>query len=339
MEIVTLQELKKLSAESGLSENTDQSPDSNEGEEIEVETVEPATDETGEDSEGEQDSESLEFWQQSEESEASQDGKTGFVPNAAAKKLRLKAKAYREERDEHRNEIELLRQELEALKSGNISKPAAQELKRPKLSDYGYDEDAHAEALDRYYDARADQRSALNSQASQQQAHVESQVKAIESAVTKHYDAASELIQKHNIKEDDFRNADGLIRSTIESIMPNRGDSIADGLIAKLVEAGEGSEKVWLYLGRNAAQLGKLKASLERDPSGLSAAIMLGELRIKATRPIQAKSNAPEPQKRIKGDGTPPSALRKQWEKSKDPSERIKLKRQAKKSGEDVSKW
>lgn len=339
MEILTLQELKKLSAESDASEIKDQPQEAIEDDEIESEAVESNVEEQDEGSDDNQHSESLELWQQSEESEDSQDGKTGFVPNPAAKKLRLKAKAFREERDEQRNEIELLRQEIQALKSGSVSKPAQEELRRPKLADYGYDEDAHAEALDRYYDARAVKSQSLENQKAQQYAQLESQAKAIESAVDKHYDAAAGLIRKHGIREDDYKNADGLIRSTIESAMPNRGDAIADGLIAKLVEAGEGSEKVWFYLGRNAAQLGKLKALLERDPSGLSAAIMLGELRDRATRPIQAKSNAPEPQKRIAGDGSASSAFRKQWEKSKDPSERIKIKRQAKKSGEDVSKW
>lgn len=347
METMTLEQLKKLNAEQSASETevddneeTHEEPEE-EAEGSEEETVlEEESDDSEEDSE-ESEAEEVELWQQSEESEDSQDdGKSGFVPNPAAKKLRLKAKAYREERDQAQEELQRLKDELEKLKSGAIQQHQPQELKRPKLEDYDFDDEKYQEALDEYYERKLELKLSNVSQQSKQAEVLAQQQKQLESAVETHYSRAEELVRKHNLKEEDYANADGLIRSTIESVMPGKGDAIADQLIAKLVNSGEGSEKAWFYLGRNAKELGRLRKSIEDDPSGLSAAIMLGELRAKATKPIRVKSKAPEPQKRLKGDASVKmSQLYKQWKKSTDVSERIRLKREAKKRGEDVSKW
>lgn len=335
MESITLEELKKLNAENEAKETESLEP------EIEDQEEKPEVSEVpeGESEDGEE-VETVEAWQASEESEDSQDGKTGFIPDAGAKKLRLKAKAFRDERDQAQSEVEKLREELEQLKKGHYQKPEPQELKRPRLEDFDFDEEAHGNALDDYYDKRAELKQSQYSQQSQQAQAAQAAKQALDESVNKHYQAAEKLISKHGIEPEAYSNADGLIRGAIESVMPGRGDEIADGLIAKLVDSGEESDKVWFYLGRNAGVLSELRATLKNDPTGLATTLMLGKLAGKVSSPVQVKSNAPQPQKMIKGDGSvAASSLQKKYNKSSDVTERLKLKREAKKAGEDVTKW
>ncbi len=342
---MTLEELKKRNAEKESASNETEKEeeaekvenvDQDESQKVESEKEGQQEDEA-EESENE---EALEAWQQSEESEDSQDGKAGFVPNAGAKKLRLKAKAFRDERDEAQSELEKLRQELEQVKSGQFQQPhQPQELKRPRLEDFDFDEEAHGKALDDYYDKRAELKQSQFSQKSQQAQAIQAQQQARENAVNKHYQAAERLIQGHGIDEKKYQDADGLIRSTAESVMPNQGDAVVDSLIANLVNIGEGSEKVMYYLGNNASELARFRSTLKDDPSGLQTSIFLGRLLEKATKPIREKSNAPKPQKQLKGDSSVTSSTYKKWSKSTDISERVRLKREAAKAGEDVSKW
>lgn len=340
MESITLEELKKLNAENAAKETESEEVETVEAqEEIAEESNDLKAEESGEDAE-ETEEQEVEAWQASEEAEDSQDGKTGFVPDAGAKKLRLKAKAFRDERDQAQSEVEKLRGELEQLKKGHYQQPEPQELKRPKLEDYDFDEEAHGRALDDYYDKRAELKQSQYSQQSQQAQAIQAQKQAQEEAVNKHYQAAEQLIAKHGIDAESYSNADGLIRGTIEAVMPGQGDSVADGLIAKLVETGEGSEKVWYHLGRSAGALAELRASLKNDPSGLTTTLFLGRLSERATKPIRVKSGAPSPQKQLKGDSkVNGSSMYKKYKESKDVSERIALKRQAKKAGENVAEW
>ena len=350
MEIQTLEELKKLNAgaestsedETAEVENDEvEAQEPEEAEESEAEAEETEADE--DESEEAESNEPLEAWQASEDSEDSQDGKSGFVPNPAAKKLRLKAKALREERDEAQSELQQLKAEIEKLKSGAVipaqSQPQ-QELKRPKLEDYDYDEERYNSALDDYYDKKLELKLSQTNQQGQQAKQLEALQQQRDLAVQKHYERAEELIKKHGISDEKYSNADGLIRSTIESALPNMGDSVADQLIAKLVESGEGSEKAWFYLGNNAGELAKLRKTLEDDPSGISTAIFMGDLRARATKPYQVKSKAPKPPKQIKGDSSvTASSLKKAYDKAKDSTERVAIRRKARKMGEDVSKW
>lgn len=354
MATLTLEELKKQNAEAEARANEAQAkpdvePEAEELEEEEQETEEETeeeveaetTEEAEEDGEAEEETEELEAWQQSEESEDSQDGSTGFKPNPAAKKLRLKAKALRDERDEAKSEIEALRAKVEQLERGATAQPKPQqELKRPTLEQFDWDEEKYNAALDDYYDNRMAMHASKSHQQTVQAQQLEAARQAQSASVQKHYDRAAELITKHNIPEEKYADADGLIRSTIESVMPKRGDEVADQLIAKLVDNGEGSEKAWLYLGSNAKELAQLKRSLESDPGGISAAIFMGKLLERATKPIRVKSKAPKPAPKLKGDkAAVRSAARKKYEKTEDVGERVKIKRAASKAGEDVSNW
>lgn len=342
MGTITLEELKKLNAENEAKETEAESEEVEENEELEGEKPESEsieTEEISEETEAEE-PEEVEAWQASEDSEDSQDGKTGFVPNAGAKKLRLKAKAYRDERDQAQSELEQLRSELEKLKSGHINPVQTQELKRPKLEDFDYNEEAYNRAMDDYLDKRIELKQSQYSEVSQQTQAIQAQKQAQDEAVNKHYQEAEKLLAKHNIDAQKYADADGLIRSTIESVMPQKGDEIADSLIAKLVNSGEGSEKVWYYLGRNAGALSELKNSLSADPTGLQTMLMLGRLSAKATAPVRVKSDAPPAPKQLKGDASvTASSLHRKYKKTGDVTERLKIKREAKKAGEDVSKW
>lgn len=345
METITLDELKKLNAEKESATNeTEKEEEAEKVENVDQdESQKVESEEEGQQENEPEESESeetLEAWQQSEESEDSQSGKTGFVPNSGAKELRLRAKALKKELGESQSEVEKLRQELEQLKSGQFQQSQQpQELKRPRLEDFDYDEEAHGKALDDYYDKRAELKQSQFSQQSQQAQAIQAQQQAQEDAVNKHYQAAERLIQSHGIDEKKYQDADGLVRSTAESVMPGQGDAVVDSLIANLVNIGEGSEKVMYYLGNNASELTRFKSTLKDNSRGLQTSMFLGRLLEKVTKPIREKSNAPKPQKQLKGDSSITSSMYKRWSKSTDVSERVKLKREAAKAGEDVSKW
>ena len=87
-----------------------------------------------------------------------------------------------------------------------------------------------------------------------------------------------------------YQNSDLAVRQAIESVLPNQGDLVADQLISRL---GDGSEKVMFYLGRNAAAKEKLKSALSNDPTGISAALYLGEVKRDIASPTKRKTRAP----------------------------------------------
>ena len=340
MTTMTLEQLK--------AENTDETEETEaptqEVEETELELVaeetEEVTEEAGESVSEETEEKPVEAWMQTEGQTSDDQQHKG--PSFKGLKQKLRAKM--EVKDD---EIANLRAEIDALKGGTAQtqqpQGQAQLPPRPKREDFDFDDNAYDDAVDTWNDAKLDARLNARTQQHTQEQAVNSQQQAISNAVDQHYEGAAKLVAEGKVTEDEYRNADQIVRGTIESVMNGQGDVISDFLISRLNGAGEGSEKVWYHLGRNQNALATLKGKLANDPNGLDAMIYLGELRATLTaQPAKRVSQAPKPGSRIKGDaktGTGSALLKKYNKAEGDVQSRINLKREAKAAGIDTKSW
>lgn len=338
MATLTLEQLKAENAPEG--EETEELSPETEVEELEVaaEETEEETEEAGESTEEETTEEPVEAWQQTEGQTSDDQQKKG--PSFRGLKLKLKATIGKRD-----DEIAELRAQVNALTKGTAqTQPqTAQPNPRPKREDFSLDDEGYDEAVDKWNDAKLDARFASHTQQQSQTQAVNTQQAEIEKAVDRHYEGAAKLVAEGKVTEDQYRNADEVVRSAIESVMNGQGDIISDFLISRLNGSGDGSEKVWFHLGRNTEALTTLKNKIANDPNGIDAAMYLGELRAKLTSdPVKRVSQAPKPGSRIKGDAKKVTggALLKKYKKAGDDVQlRINLKREAKANGEDVSNW
>lgn len=279
------------------------------------------------------DDSALEPWQQTDDQ--SSDG----VPVGTHIKVKQKLKGRISERDD---EITRLKAEIEKLKTGNNGQADTTELpKRPKPEDYDTDEEYQA-ALDQYDDnamvARLDK-------AEQQRRVKEAQTQArqaLDAAVNNHYERAEKLVSESGISPDVYKETDTAVRQAIESVRPKQGDIIADQIVSFL---DEGSEKVMYYLGRNKSALNELKSLLSTDPSGIKAAVYLGQQKERLTNPQKKRSRAAKPESQISGDesgNNKGSALKRKYDqahKDRNPQLAYNIKKEARKTGVNVSGW
>jgi uncharacterized small protein (DUF1192 family) len=314
----------------------------------EVETEEEAGEEvaeedsdSGESGDSETGETELEAWMQTEEQTSEDDDKT--VPLGALTSVRAKLKGRIGERDE---EIERLKAENEALKQGGQAQAQvpATVTDMPKLEDHEYDDAKYQQAMTTWMAQQVQSQVAQATQASTQTAaQVEAQ-KSMEKAVDDHYQRAAKLAEESGITVDLYQGADLAVRQAIESVRPKQGDQVADYFISQL---GEGSEKVMYYLGRNKAAQDKLRSSLITDPSGISAALYLGELKSTVASPQKRTSRAPKPATEIKGDesGSVTSQAKRLLSKYKAAHKQgggqaaYNAKKEAKAAGIDTSNW
>ncbi len=338
MGVKTLEELKEENA-STLEDEKDALQGTETEEEI-VDEAELDTEEETEDADSEEESEEgeAELWMQSDE-QTSQEDRKFTDSDVAAVRRKLKARATKAE-DENAD----LKAQLAKLQK---NQPAAQPPKRPRIEDFDHDEDAYNTAMDGYYDSRLDHKLSAHTQTQQQtQANAAIQ-RETEQAVNQHYDNAAKLVSTGVITADAYKNADELVRRSLDAVRPGSGDQTADAFISKLAKQGEGSEKVWFHLGKNPTALSTLTNHLSADPSGLDAMLYLGELKTKLTAsPKKRVSRAPTPGSELKGgDGKTSAELKSLKRKYKDAvtandlQARIDLKRKAKAAGHDPSKW
>ena len=338
----TLEQLKTENAETETKANVQatQAPEAEAKTEeaAEVETEEP--DQAGESGQEDTGEAEVESWMQADDKTPA-DSET--VPLSALTKMRGKLKDKIHERD---GELEQLRSEIEALKSGSRQQPQQQRtVARPTREQFDFDDDKYDAAMDAWYDAKMDSKLAsAGSSTAQKEAAMNAQ-KAVDSAVDAHYQRAAKLATESGITPEVYQNSDLAVRQTIESVMPKMGDSITDALISRL---GIGSEKVLYFIGRNQAAQEKLRASLVSDPSGISAALYLGELKSTVATPKKRVSQAPRPGSDINGDvnGTggdkkakEAKALYLKAHKSGSPQAAYNAKKSAKANGIDVSNW
>lgn len=342
MQVQTLEELKAENAESTLEETTEETV--TEVEETEVEAIEETEEEVEQVAEPEQlesEEEPIEAWMQEEE-QASEEAPKAKFTGSDIKAARLKERAKAEKKSN--KEIEALRAEIEALKSGSVSQPKKEEIKpRPKMEDFNYDQDAYDTALDEWYDSRMEAKVSATQQAQLSKASQEQAIQKLNQSVESHYERATELIQKHGISADVYKQSDIDFRDAIEEVMPDKADLIADGFIATL---GEGSEKAIYRLARNKAELKQFQNKLASDPSGFQAMAYLGELKGKLAMPVQRKSSAPKPATKLNGGSggstTSEASLQKAYEKahkSGDSQAAFEARRAAKKAGFNVNNW
>jgi uncharacterized membrane-anchored protein YhcB (DUF1043 family) len=293
--------------------------------------VDPAEENT----EGE--AEEPEAWMaEDEQASTAETDQPKLFTGADIKGARLKERAKTEKRYER--DIEDLKSRLAKYESG--ASPAAQTPSSPipTLEQFGYDETQYAQAMQKWVSGTVQNQMQTVQQSEQQK----QQLQRFQQDVDAHYERAAQLAQKHGIKPEVYQQTDLDVRSAVESIRPNQGDAIIDGLIAQL---GEGSEKVMYHLGRNPAKLAEFKNQLASDPSGLKAAVYLGQLKGAALSPPKKASNAPKPPTQITGDSSRSpsgSALQKKYlaaDKKGDHQAAYNARKAAKAQGIDVSNW
>lgn len=333
MEELNLAKLKALNAAEESGEGgetvTHNEPEDNKAEEVEAEesgqVAEPAKEEA--------ENTELEGWMQTDEQTSE-----SAVPVAKVAQLRKKFRGKIEERD---GEIERLRAENERLKSGGVKPVVTESNLPPAPKRFEFDTDEQYDtALAKWVDERSLANYQRLSQSSSQQQKAEQSKTQLNKAVDAHYDRAATLVETQGISAEVYQAADTNFRATIDSVYPGMGDTIADQLIASL---GEGSEKVGFFIGRNAAAQAELKSRLMSDPSGIQAAIYLGELKKEKALPVKRISSAPAPATPVKGDANSSGTLKRlkdAYEKAGDDlSKRLQIRREAKSAGINPDNW
>lgn len=347
---ITLDELKAENAAKEAEANSEPIEDKKEiieDEYVEVKEESKADEVEGSTEDNDEKEAELESWQLTEDTETSEDDqKSGFVPNHEAAKRRKQAKALKGELKEKDSELEELRKQVEALKSGNAPQAEApKQLTRPTREQFDYDDDAYDAALEKYYDDKLEQKLSShqsNTTEKQQEAQQRKAAEAQQKSLDDHYERASQLVADGKVTADSYRNADTLVRQSLESMFPERGDHMTNALISTLNNLGEGSEKVMYQLGVNPAKMQELQNKLAIDPSGLAASAFLGQLQSQIQTPNKRRSQAPKPSAKADGEGGSSGkggTLLKQYNKSDDLQTRMNLKRKAKSQGVDTSKW
>jgi len=265
------QTLEELKAANAAEEENSETPETEEenfleesGDEENSETPEV---ETPDDEEGEGTEEESEAFLQEdgdEQGDTEDDEKFFTSGDIAAAKRKLKGKL-----GEKDNEIEALRQEVNQLKQG--VKGGVNPTEKPKRSDY-LDADDPDEA---YLDALHEWKSSFQQDNTERRQAALQAKKEIDANVDRHYKSAGDLIKKHGISPEVYQQADQSFRSSIEQVLPKKGDIIADFLIASL---GEGSDKTVFHIGRNKAKLAEFQSKLLEDPSGVKAAMFIASV-------------------------------------------------------------
>lgn len=312
-------------------------------EELEEEAVEVESEESEEVAEPEEDEAEeteIESWMQGDDQTSDAEKKfTDSDIGAAKKKLKAKLES------KHNTEVEQLKAEIEQLRNAGTQVVAQTPTQPPKREDF-YDNDDPESA---YIDALTDWK-INNSQSKAQEAELRRAQEArlqqrkaeVDSSVDRHYERAAKLSAESGIAAETYQASDLVVRTTIDSLFPGKGDAITDEFIDLL---GEGSEKVLYNLGVNKSRRDQFKTLLQNDPSGLKAGMYLAELKAELSAPSKRKTRAPKPAPNLKGDTNTSSsatALEKKYKaahKKGDVSEAFKIKREAKKQGVNTNSW
>lgn len=338
---MTLEELKQKNAEAAAAEQEAQ-PDDVDVDEVQGETLE--TDDDSGAAEGSDEggsSEEVHEWMQSD------DQTSGKVPVKSHINLKRKLKGQIREKD---SEIEQLRQEINQLKAPQPqaqAQPLQADSQRPapmpKREDF-YDkpdpDSAWQAALNDWVGKSVETRFQQQFQTHQQQQQRQQQSNQIDTALDQHYERAAQIVNEGLLSAEEYQSADSLVRQTVESISPGNGDSFIDALLARM---GDGSEKVVVSLARNASNLNKFRQELQDDPTGISAAAFLGELRGKFAAASGRVSQTPRPGSKLKGDaakdGGSDQRMYQAAHKAGNRQKAFDIKRAAKARGVDVKQW
>lgn len=279
-----------------------------------------------------------EEWLKTEEDEVpASDDPSKHVPVGKFVALKKNLRGQISDKD---RENEELRQRL-AASEAQRQPPMGAELKRPDANDFE-DNGAYQTALDNYYDKRAEETARRVRADDDARAQSEAGTRQLSEAVDSHYTRATELLETSGISEEVYQTADSTVRSAVDMLVPGAGDKIVDQLISV---TGEGSEKVMYFLGRNPAALQKFQGLLQSDPSGMKAAIFLGQEKQRLTAPSKIRTSAPDPSPTANGDAPVNSnagALKRKYDaahKSGNIQAAYNIKKQARASKVNVAKW
>ena len=340
--VITLEELKRQNAEAEKAKQAAQ-PEETESEEVQDDELEPEDDTgAGEDSGDDSPSEDVPEWMKSDD----QASEKGQVPIKSHIAMRKDLKGRLRDKD---SEIDQLRQELNQLKGNSAATPPpvapatqSNQPKMPKLEDF-YDKPdpdaAYQAALNSCVNSTVESRFNQQFQTHQQQQQQQQQQNQINSALDQHYERAAQIVSEGMLTAEEYQSADSLIRQSVENISPGNGDSFVDSLLGRI---GEGSEKVVVSLARNHQNLNTFLQSLRDDPTGISAAAYLGELRGRFNG-VGRVSKTPRPGSKLKGDSVKDGGSDKRQylaaHKAGNRQKAFDIKRAAKLRGVDVSKW
>lgn len=253
-----------------------------------------------------------------------------------AAKHKLRAKLERQ----HQADTAALRAENERLKQQLTAGTQSKTLRPvPTEADAGFDPKKHAEMMRDWVAEVAVE----NGQRTTQQQKIAEAKAQLSKAEDEHYSRAEKLVTQHGINPDVYRDADDKVRSTLERIRPGEGEIIAAQLINVI---GEGSEKLFYWLGRNPDALAVMESHLVRDPSGVQAVAYLSRKAAELSLPAKKTTNAPKPPTQIGGDGSSMPARIKALKEAHarahskgDVQAAWELRRQARAAGVDTSKW
>lgn len=270
----------------------------------------------------------LEEWQKPVEDE--EDYK---VDGTLHQNMKLKLKGRVSDRDKT---IDRLRAERDELKT---QKPETT-LNEPDENKFDNREE-YLTAKSKYNDELSQRTYDRNQLKTKQTTDMKDAIDKRDAEVTKHYDRAGELIKNSNITEELYQKADVVLRKAVEAHAPKMGDIIMDNIISIL---GKGSEKVMYKLGVNKPARNKFLELLKTDPSGMKAAVYLGQQKQKITNPKKPQSKAPNPAAEIHGDEKPIVMSEGKYKKAYDKAgagtqAAWDMKKAAKAAGVDTSKW
>lgn len=252
-----------------------------------------------------------------------------------AAKAALRAKLERK----HNAEVEALKQQLNQLQQA--VQPPAKLPPRPREEDFDYDQDRYAKALEDWDNKRLRSLAAQQTEELRRQQLIEQQKRVLQQAEDQHYERAAKLIAEHGIKPELYKDADARVKGAIDRIRPGEAELITAQL-ANVI--GEGSEKVFYYLGRNSEALATFEAKLIQDPTGIQAVAYLSRKAAEITMPKKTVSKAPEPPTQIRGDVSSVSTkdLKRKYQdahRKGDVQGAFDAKRRAKAAGVDTSTW
>lgn len=249
----------------------------------------------------------------------------------------LKQKARRKEVEKENEE---LRARIEAYEK-SMPQQATQELKTPNELDFD-DPAEYQKALNEYHTNITVKTLQTQEQTRRMQEEAQRIQREREEAVNAHYVRAEEMLKKHSISPDIYRDSEKKVRDSVEVVMPGQGENVTDSLISIV---GEDSEKAMLYLGRNKGALAEFTMLLQKDKTGLKAAAYLGKIAGKVnSNTVKKPSQAPKPAPKVEGENGSVSsaALLNKYNKAhkdKNYSLAYDIKKEARGLGIDTEKW
>lgn len=327
--------LEELKAQAEAEEETTEEEEPEAQDEPEQEEAEDAESEEGSSDEEEGDETEDE---PSDDFELELDGEpeTGQQKPSPEDALVYKLTKQKAKAREYKSELEELKAEIAALKSGQSQpqtqsrpqQPAQQYPPVPVLYEDGIDtKEQYTQAYQRWMaECKAvDQR---NSQADQQKSEYKRQMEEMTHNLAKRL---GKFATEHKIKDDRVVQAAERATSEID------GATKIEGSLAYLLDSvGDGGERVAYYIGTNEGAMAKIKGLLEKDNSGLKAIAEMTRM-AENLKPKHSSrtSKAPAPDTPLKGDGSSASAkaIQAKYDKATDPHELMKLRKKARELG------